>query len=437
MTAIVALLSTLPILLAGDFCYQLFRNGMQKTAFAERWSLALALGAGFVTLIHFGILQVWQQRSSVQKWLEDAPLTRLTYSNGLILGLVLIFFCIVYLVAAQAGLGHDGYAFWGFKAKVIFGEGGWPPPIGRLATAAHPDYPLLVPTLEAWIYWFLGEVNEAAVKIVFVLFYAALIFLYFSIVRQKYGLVLSFIFTALMALTPQLAAVSVLSGYADVPLMLYVWGTAVLCLRWLENGNLNDLLLGGTLAALAIWVKREGAVYYAVNTGLIVLTTGWLAMHSQTRKLPIIALYLAPGLLILTPWFYYLHYWQIPNSDFAAFSISELELYVSRLPVILTMLGTELFFTLERWGLLWWLFLASLALKSVRQKAFWYLMILTLLPVAALNLAFVLSSWQPFTTHIAVSLERLILHVVPLAWYLIALQSTGLNQWLANMVKQE
>jgi hypothetical protein len=305
-----------------------------------------------------------------------------------------------------------------------------------LATVAHPDYPLLVPTLEAWVYWFLGEVNETAVKIIFVLFYAALVLLFYSAMRQKYGKVLSLVFTTLMALTPQLAAVSALSGYADVPLMLYVWATAVFCQRWLTKGSTPDLLLGGILAALAIWVKREGAVYYAINTGLIVLTAGWFAMRSQNRKLSTIALYLAPGLLIITPWFYYLHWWNIPNSDFAAFAVSNMKLYASRLPVILTMLGRELFFTIERWGLLWWFFLLSLVLRGVRQEARWYIAVLTLLPVAALNFAFILSSWQPFTTHIAVALERLILHTVPLAWYLIALQSTGLNQWLTNMVQQ-
>ena len=75
--------------------------------------------------------------------------------------------------------------------------------------------------------------------------------------------------------------------------------------------------------------------------------------------------------------------------------------------------------------------------KEVRQEARWYIAVLALLPVAALNFAFILSSWKPFTVHIAVAIERLILHAVPLAWYLIALQATGLNQWLASMVQQK
>jgi hypothetical protein len=239
-----------------------------------------------------------------------------------------------------------------------------------------------------------------------------------------------------MALTPQLAAVSALSGYADVPLMLYVLATAVLCQRWLNKGNPHDLLLGGTVAALAIWVKREGAVYFMVNTILIILTIGWFAVLAKKKKLPTIALYLLPGLLIITPWLFYLRWWHIPNSDFSAFTVNNIEQYLSRLPTIFILVGKQLFLAIERWGLLWWLFVISLAFKGVQQEARWYLFLLVLLPIAALSFAFILSSWQPFTTHISVSLERLILHTVPLAWYLITLQATGLNQWLVGLVKQ-
>lgn len=456
MTAIFALFSTLPILLAGDFWRQLF-TASQPISFGQRWSLALALGAGFVTLLHFdlsllvhsqaltltiiitmliSIIQLWRQRFVLQSWRQHLPFKNFIYKNWLIGGLAIIFFCVVFAVSSQAGLGHDGYAFWGYNAKVIFYEGGRPLPIGRFANIPHLDYPLLVPTMEAWIYRFLGGVDETAVKIIFVLFYAALTLLFYDAVRQKYGSILSLFFTALMALTPQLAAVSALSGYADVPLMLYVWEMAVLCQNWLNKGNQHNLFLGGILAAIAFWVKREGAVYFVVNTVLIILAVGWFSTPAKGKKLTAISLYLLPGLLIITPWLLYLRWWQIPNSDFSAFTMNNIEQYVSRLPIILMLLSKQLFLAIERWGLLWWIFVISLAFKGLHQEARWHILLLIILPVASLSFAFILSSWQPFTTHINISLERLILHTVPLAWYLIVLQATGLNQWLSNLIKQ-
>ena len=456
MTVVITLLSTLPVLLAGDFCQQRL-TPTRRAALGERWSVALALGAGFIALLNFGLSLIdhasaltitigltlivafshlWQQRLALKAWWEKRPFTTTSASTWIMIIVALLFFTVVYAISQQARLGHDGYAFWGYKAKVIFIEGGWPAPTGRFATLPHPDYPLLVSTFQAWVYWFLGDVDETAVKFIFVLFYAALTLLFYETVRQQYGLFLSLCFTGLMALTPQLAAVSALSGYADVALMLYVWGTAVFCQRWFNKGNQHDLLLGGVLAALAFWVKREGAVYWLINGVLIALFLLWRMAKHQDKRLSETTYFLLPALLIMVPWLLYLNWWHIPNSDFATFSLSNVGEYINRLPIILTLLGHQLFLAVERWGLLWWLFIFSTAHTWRRSFSHWHLMLLIILPIALLNFAFVLSSWEPFSTHIAVSIERLILPTVPLAWYFIALQATGLTQWLTNMRQQ-
>ena len=69
---------------------------------------------------------------------------------------------------------YDAVSNWGLKAKAIFLAGTIPENFLRNPNyeVFHPDYPLLVPLLESYVYRFVGDLREASAKMVFPLFLA-------------------------------------------------------------------------------------------------------------------------------------------------------------------------------------------------------------------------------------------------------------------------
>src|SRR5262249_1344171 len=131
----------------------------------------------------------------------------------------------VMIGAARRGLGWDGVAVWGLKAKAAFADGGFPGPYFHDLSrqGSHPGYPLFVPLAEAWVYRCIGQVDECAVKLLFVAFYVALVALFYGGVRREgFTATFSLGFTAALATVPLLRA-QAMSGEADVPLAFVVF----------------------------------------------------------------------------------------------------------------------------------------------------------------------------------------------------------------------
>ena len=459
MNILIAILSLLPIIGVGDFFLRRL-SLVDGRPLAQRWPLALALGGGWITMLLFGasllafphalkitvvvtmlILGVYlfQQRLAFRSWQEGG--NGRSASDWVALGFGLIFVSVALTAALSTGLGHDGISFWALKGKVIFLEGGWPLVDDSYRWLPHPGYPLLIPVFESWVYFFLGQVDEQAVKVVFALFYIALTSFFYGAVRHHFGTLLSLVFTGLMAATPQLATVAALSGYADVALMFYVFAAAALAYDWFTvsrpKGAKTDLWLAVTLSALAVWVKREGLIYGAVIQGFLGL---WLLFGWRSRpwlaRLRETAVPLGVSFFIVAPWLIYLRWAQIPNVDFTPMTLSGLLAHAERLPIIAAM-WQRMFLQVGEWGVLWLLALLVVVWRwrQLGQAANFFLLVAFAGPLLLFAFSFVYSTWEPFTAHMNVSIARLVLHTTPLTWYLIAVLSTGLDDWLRQLIK--
>lgn len=437
----------------GDFVLYQFRF-LSGSGAGQRWPVAFALGSGCVTLLLFFASWLMPARATtitgvvvtvlvlvqgnrrrgavtavIKTWRTAPPPPR-QMLPGLFTGL---FFIFVALAALALDFGHDGF-FYAMKAKIIYLNGGWPPLDEAHRATPHLDYPLLVPALEYWVYAFVGGINEQAAKIVFVFFFASLVTLFYDAVRTFYPPFLAFVFTALLALTPQLVTVSAISGYVDVPLMLYLFAAFIFLFRWIQDGQPASLILGAILAALAVWVKREGYVYWVISLALFLVfwARAWRFESGQRRR-RFVLLYLLPALLIVGPWLLYLHLNGIENTDFVPLTGSGFIENLERTPIIAERLLRHLFVRVEQWGLLWYLF-AFVTLWRQRQlrtfDAFFNWMLVAG-PVILLSASFIFSNWEPFTLHMDVSLERLLLHTIPMAWFFIGWQTREMKEWFA------
>jgi hypothetical protein len=163
---------------------------------------------------------------------------------------------LIGLDRAGGDLGWDGWAIWGAKARAIHVE-------GRLDTRlisdlshygfSHPDYPPLLPLLEASVYSHLGHVQERTVGLLVVAWLAAFAFLFRGAAIRQGGPWWGELATLLVVLAPPIW-MDTCAGQADVPLLAFNVA-ALLLLDGPANISQIALILSG--AAL---LKNEGMV---------------------------------------------------------------------------------------------------------------------------------------------------------------------------------
>jgi hypothetical protein len=459
MARFTVLLSLIPVVIAGDWVYRKLSNRAE-----HRWlmqlPLNLALGSALVayTLLLTSLIALpYALRLTLGLVLLLALFhlfrSRLHYlrlkgshfrwnrENQITLVLAVPFSLVVIstmVVAATTDSGFDGLVTWAFKGKVAFEAGGWPSSyfVEPLHQVTHQEYPLLIPSLQAWAYTFLDRVDERAVKVIFLVFYVGLLAMFYEGIRRYVSTPLRVLYTGLLGAFPYLASLAAVSGYVDIPFMLFLLGATIFMMRWLEAGDQEDLLLSAVLVALIVWIKREGAVYWGFNALVVVVYTLWVHRHSwpNDKKWRVLVGFFGPALIILLPWYAFLAYHHIPNSDFSSVTLATARANVDRLSAITGRLLAQ-YLSLTRWGLLWPIFTLVLVWSRLRlrQPPVLYLCLSAIVPVLLLASTFLFSAWEPFTLHLDLSLERLFLHVSPLAWYFVVTQTRDLDTWFGSI----
>ncbi len=178
------------------------------------------------------------------------------------------------------GLDWDAVAIWQLKAKVLFLDGNlslWQNP--AQFPYAHFDYPLLTPLLTWWNYRHFNAIDLHWAQANGLLFYADLLAIFAASALRYVPPVYALVATALLSGLPEVTLHAV-SGYADLPLALYMLGAGVFLMRVLvERENAAWPLVGWMLAGV-ILVKNEGLLA-CVSAFLVI---GWHFLRA--RRVP-------------------------------------------------------------------------------------------------------------------------------------------------------
>lgn len=210
----------------------------------------------------------------------------------------------------QLPLAGDARQIWGYKAKIIYYESLYSEDF-RSATQLHqhPNYPLLVPIIEAYCYALAGGVDDLRVKMLFPVFYICLLMALYAEARRHAGPVLAPVlaaaFAAFYPLTYNMRGLgegSASSGYADVPLTFFYTTGAILLLRWLSarGGEGRTLFAGGAMLAAAAFTKNEGLPLAALACVAAIFVL--LVRRVSRRELIPLLLMCAAVLAVLLPW---------------------------------------------------------------------------------------------------------------------------------------
>ncbi|HEX4086248.1 MAG TPA: hypothetical protein VHY22_15130 [Chthoniobacteraceae bacterium] len=312
--------------------------------------------------------------------------------------------------AQLTAIAWDGLTVWEIKARIALANGG-SLPLDYFSDAtrvwSHPDYPLMLPMLETWIYLWLGVADQSAVRILFPCFYLAAILLLYSGVaelsgKRWWGLLIA----ALLFFIPFFTDgnTNAFTGYADFPLAVLYLAAVLALITYLRQSSVPSLILFAVYAAALPWMKREGAILWLCL--MLVAGAGFL----KRRRLRHALLAALPGLLVILGWKLALAAARtVPNTDFLPINAANIRHHLDRIPIIAQWVAREII-SIHDWSLLWPLCaiaLLTLAIKGNRGMSL-RLLVLIGMPLSIYSGIYILSSWQPFESHVACSLDRLV-----------------------------
>jgi hypothetical protein len=153
---------------------------------------------------------------------------------------------------------YDAFANWALKAKLLYFDRSFAS--ASIAPPVHREYPLGLPSLEAYVFHAIGSANTRVAHVLFAVVLGGLALVAWHLLRPYVG---AWPLTAGLSLLLWMPAArdQALSAYADVPLAcLFV--SAVLLLAG------EQVALGSVFAAAALATKRDAVAFCAVLYGL-------------------------------------------------------------------------------------------------------------------------------------------------------------------------
>jgi hypothetical protein len=379
----------------------------------------------------FGILGWRAGRESKTKFDLPKPANLAEWILGSIIAAQI---AILIFVSFKHTLGWDGLFNWELKARYAFQNGGTIPAAYYSSAGrgfSHPEYPLGIPFTELWLYLWMGEPNQFWVKIIFPLFYAAGALLLAMFVSRLSGKRwIGLLTAALLPFVPSISASpgGTVVGYVDVPLSVFYLAALGYLLLWFRTDDSRFIIVFAGCSGLLPWIKSEGIILWAV---LVLL--GFVLSLVRHRLVQFMAS-IAPGLILILAWRVYLRVVHLlPQSDFVRPSFNTLSNNLGRLGDIFAILFAELSQTFQ-WSIFWLIAaIGLLYLVASRKLERIALASAVVIPILLYSLTYLFSSWPSYAAHMASSVPRLLLHVMPAGWLAIGLALSGAKREIQTL----
>lgn len=327
---------------------------------------------------------------------------------------ILIFLQVIY-VFIQSQLrplvAWDGWATWLFRAKIFFVDGKINPYVLRVIDL---EYPLLVSLAGTYIYLFVGEINDRVALLMYPFFYSSLLLIFYFFLKKQtntlYALFFTFILASIQVIIRHSGRFD--AGLADLPLSYYILAVSIITIKYITEQKTTLLLLVNILLAFVIQVKNEG-LPLALTIQSILLAV--LLMRKKASYLFFSSIWL----VVAVDWIIYksVHNLRI-NFHFERISIN----FFERIPIVIRETSIE-FINIERWNVLWFIFALALLFYILYHRKKSISTIILLIIVFQLSVYGVIFIVTPYnlTTYVANVIDRLYLHIAPLATLFISL----------------
>ncbi len=421
------------------FFYSVLGIGISSVTVTLPWLIILCL---LLLVYKFGFID---RRASTL-----APLPRDGWGPVEIVSVIIIAVQLFYSLLYSTTLpvtGWDAWSIWFLKARAFFVDGGVTPAFLLDASYGydHPDYPLLVPLSIMWLFTTLGEVNDIAAKILYPVQFAALLSIVYYFVKRSVGRRAALVATAVLSLSPLViihaAGLPVkigglysgdFVGYADLILSLFFVAAGGFIYLYAKDGCPGAFRVAAVLLAIGAWTKNEGLVFAMIGALLLLLL---LFMRTFSLRLALLVydirehesgdlrpllsgllFMVAVFVLFMAPWATYKVHFGLGSEYTVGLNIGTLTSNIVRLPLVVGSILAHLFTRISLVNVAWWLLLLSLIvnIRGLQRPGVLALILLLVGQFAVYALVYIITpadvSWQ-----ISTSLDRLVLHLLPLA----------------------
>ncbi|MBL8899655.1 MAG: hypothetical protein JNM84_18635 [Planctomycetes bacterium] len=317
---------------------------------------------------------------------------------------------------------------WGIRAQLLYVHGGATPAFASdLASGRYaltPDYPLLNPLLQLWIYVAADAITLAENRLPLQLLFLALFALAASALRRHAGPWLGALLLLSLA-TTEIGTKLAGQALADPLLALGLLSAYDTWLRARRSGERRWWILVALGLACCAWSKREGTIA-AVIFG-VALLAGEPSLRAALRR----SVWLVPAFLVIAA----SNLWNLAcgvhgnhafdDSAGRSFTARFRELAPQRWPELAEMLGRDLLLDATSFHLLPLLVL-SIALAFPRKLGGVELRapLLAFGAIAALQAVVLLAHPSPLSFHREVAFPRLVFQLLPVLalWLAVALE---------------
>lgn len=364
----------------------------------------------------------WRARLEPRPLPQRQPCSWLTLAGSAVL---LLQFAALAFASFHQPLEWDGLFNFEWRARLAFEHR----PMGQLPLAffsdasrawSHPRYPLLVPFAEFWAYSWLGRMDQALVKILFPLFFVALVAVVCGAMRRLTNARTALACGIALGLTPSLTVgPGGATGFADVPLAAAVVAAVSCAMLAVKRRDAGAFILAGALSAVAAWTKTEGLVLALCLGAGVVMALMWLERKEPARRVSFLAAtsLLWMPLAVAVPWLIFQSLYGLPEPDFPTFAPGLVVVHLHRLELVLPLVLHELVRP-GHWGPIWPAFAAACVLSAWRHELDppnAMLAAAVLVPLTAYVLVYLFSSWTDVSMHVRTSIERLLIPLAPTA----------------------
>jgi hypothetical protein len=225
-----------------------------------------------------------------------APIVRMEWVAAALVAIPL------FLLAVDAAVmplsSWDAWSQWTPKARALILLPGLDPAVFANAAYAnwHPDYPLLVPAVEAFALRFI-DLDQRVVHLEFWFLLAGCIVALLELLRPRAGALLAWSAVLAIVWTPKIGA-EALSANADFPLAVFLVLAGITAWLWVSEGNVTALGLFVLFGAATLATKLEGTF----ELGIVIVAALVLAARRSRKRAAILLGAGALSLVGLVPW---------------------------------------------------------------------------------------------------------------------------------------
>jgi hypothetical protein len=352
----------------------------------------------------FGIVII-RNRKHIRIRLPKIPVMS-AIEKALLIGILLTFCYVIFEALLRPVVAWDAWSDWLLYSKMFFIDGKINLDTLRYAGSG---YPMTISLLGTYIYIFLGHVDDTTVLLISTAFYIFLAIAFFAVLKERYGVRYALLFTLLMVSTQNFVRHGgrLEAGMADLPLGYFAFLSVIFLFSYFKQQTVKTLLLFTVFLSITALIKYEGI---PLSSFIAFCAFIYIIKKRFFKHLFILFLWILPFIL-----------WQIDRRlmgiENTYFSVAHPFEFGTKKSINAFSGTFKELVNIKSWNVLWISYFYTLVVFGIRKQP--ELAVLHFIILSQLSLYLIVYNIT-FGNNPESSIERLLMHIAPLAFLCIA-----------------